>query len=223
MANVLLSKEFQAGLDVDGSLKGKAFDFLRKLLEDADRAGLDLKLPKGAADPRVRTARVDLNYRAVLFAAGRGEAETLVLAAIRPHDDAYRYAERIQMRVNPANGTFEIFDEERVRSGTSSLHDGKASHDHDRSPRRDHLDRPRLLPFSVDELVGLGLFPDVAAAAVGSGTTTSCRRCVRLSRSGRASPCSTSPAAYRWTRSPGPTYPTTRCPRPVVRRVRLTI
>ena len=68
---VIMSKEFHRAIDVDGSLKGKAWDFLTKLSRDADLTGLDLKMPQNAADRRVRTARVDLNFRAVLFAVGR--------------------------------------------------------------------------------------------------------------------------------------------------------
>ena len=67
---VIMSKEFHRALDVDGSMKGKAWDFVMKLGREADLTGLDLKRPKGAADRRVRTARVDDNFRAVLFAVG---------------------------------------------------------------------------------------------------------------------------------------------------------
>ena len=65
---VIMSKEFHRSIDVDGSIKAKAWDFLTKLNQNAELTGLDVKIPKGPADKRVRTARVDLNYRAVLFA-----------------------------------------------------------------------------------------------------------------------------------------------------------
>jgi hypothetical protein len=101
---VIMSKEFHRTVDVDGSMKSRAWDFLTKLSRDADLTGLDLKIPQNAADRRVRTARVDLNHRAVLFAVG-DEAEPMwLLAAIKPHDDAYAYAQMLTLEVNPANG-----------------------------------------------------------------------------------------------------------------------
>ena len=79
---VIMSKEFHRAIDVDGSLKSKAWDFLTKLSRDADLTGLDLKLPQSAMDRRVRTARVDLNHRAVLFAVGDAAEPMWLLAAL---------------------------------------------------------------------------------------------------------------------------------------------
>ena len=112
---VIMSKEFHRALDVDGSMKGKAWDFVMKLSRDADLTGLDLKMPKGAADRRVRTARVDDNFRAVLFAVGDEKQPMWLLAAIKPHDDAYRHAETLTLTVNPANGAMEVLATEAVR------------------------------------------------------------------------------------------------------------
>ena len=84
------------GLDVDGSIKGKAWDFLTKLSRDADLTGLDLKIPKSAAD-LVRTARVNVNLRAVLFAVGDTKPPMWLLAAIKPSDDAYPYAAAVAL------------------------------------------------------------------------------------------------------------------------------
>jgi hypothetical protein len=43
---VIMSKEFHRALDVDGSMKGKAWDFVMKLGREADLTGLDLKKPR---------------------------------------------------------------------------------------------------------------------------------------------------------------------------------
>jgi len=112
---VIMSKEFHRALDVDGSMKGKAWDFVMKLGREADLTGLDLKKPKGATDRRVRTARVDDNFRAVLFAVGDENQPMWLLAAIKPHDDAYRHAETLTLTVNPANGAMEVLATEAVR------------------------------------------------------------------------------------------------------------
>ncbi|MDX3191378.1 3'-5' exonuclease [Streptomyces sp. MN03-5084-2B] len=154
MATVVFAKEFQKNLTVEGSLKPRAWDLLTKLSADHDLTGLDLKIPKGAKDPRVRTARVTDNHRAVLFAAGSAEDQYYLLVAIRPHDDAYEYAAQVTMRANPANGVFEV------------LHSAELP-----SPRWDGGgevadDRPRLVPYRPPELEAIGILPELAARVV---------------------------------------------------------
>ena len=152
---VIMSKEFHRAIDVDGSMKGKAWDFLTKLSRDADLTGLDLKMPKNPADRRVRTARVDLNFRAVLFAVGDEIQPLWLLAAIKPHDEAYRHAETLTLTVNPANGAMEVLQTEAVREKVAEFR-----------KRPVEVDAPSVLPFTVAELTDLGIDVDVAAEAV---------------------------------------------------------
>lgn len=156
---VVFSKDFHKDLDVDGSLKGKAWDFVRKLNTDSDLTGLDFKQPQGAIDKRVRTARVDLNYRAVLFDMSMANETFYLLAAIKPHDDAYRLAESIELRVNPVNGIAEVL---RHREVQQVVRQKEPAHAHGAPPD----DRPQLLPFSVHEITSLGIIEEVARRAV---------------------------------------------------------
>ena len=151
---VIMSKEFHQALDVDGSMKSKAWDFLTKLSRDADRTGLDLKIPQNAADRRVRTARVDLNHRAVLFAVGDESEPMWLLAAIKAHDDAYAYAQTLTLKVNPANGAMEVIRERAIKDKVAEYRE------------RPVEDAVQVLPFTVAELVELGIKPDVAEQAV---------------------------------------------------------
>ena len=151
---VIMSKEFHRALDVDGSMKSKAWDFLTKLSRDADLTGLDLKIPQHAADRRVRTARVDLNHRAVLFAVGDESEPMWLLAAIKAHDDAYAYAQTLTLKVNPANGAMEVIREQAIKDKVAEYRE------------RPVEDAVQVLPFTVAELVELGIKPDVAEQAV---------------------------------------------------------
>jgi superfamily I DNA/RNA helicase len=155
MATVVLAKEFQKNLNLEGSLKPRAWDLLRKLSSDQDLTGLDLKIPQGAKDPRVRTARVNDNYRAVLFAAGSEDDQYFLLVAIRPHDDAYKYAAQVTMRLNPANGIFEVLRDVAPAPESSSS-----------ARRKGSDDKPLLLPFRPDELVEVGILSELAERAV---------------------------------------------------------
>lgn len=107
MTAVVISDLFQKSYDkLDGSLKHRVLDFIMKLQHDPDGVGLDVKIPNGARDRAIRTARVTDNFRAVLFRIPAG----YTLAFVGPHDQAYAYAERAEMTVNAATGTAEIQD-----------------------------------------------------------------------------------------------------------------
>ncbi|WP_410603325.1 UvrD-helicase domain-containing protein [Amycolatopsis sp. lyj-90] len=155
MATVVLAKEFHRNLELDGSLKPRAWDVLRKLQMDEDLTGLDLKIPQGARDPRVRTARVTDNHRAVLFATGSKEDAYYLLVAIRPHDEAYEYAVKVTLRLNPANGVAEVLRE------TTPLPDRPWS-----KPAASDDDRSFLLPYRTSELEDLGILPSLAKQAI---------------------------------------------------------
>jgi hypothetical protein len=152
---VIMSKEFHRAIDVDGSMKSRAWDFLTKLSRDADLTGLDLKMPQNAIDRRVRTARVDLNHRAVLFAVGDAIEPMWLLAAIKPHDDAYTYAQTLTLEVNPANGAMEVLRTRAITAKVAEFRERPAPED-----------AVQVLPFRAQELVALGINADVAEEAV---------------------------------------------------------
>src|SRR5689334_15582819 len=99
MADLILSKQYAKDLELDGSIEGPAFGFLTKLMKDHRAPGLHVEPIKGSADPRVRTGRVNQNYRAVMFLIEEDHDEpTFLLAGIKKHDVANKLAERIILR-----------------------------------------------------------------------------------------------------------------------------
>ncbi|WP_043679658.1 UvrD-helicase domain-containing protein [Nocardia vulneris] len=104
----LFHKSFAA---LDGSIRNKVMPFILKIQQEPNATGLDLKQPKGASNKYVRTARVNDQYRAVLLAAGEGASTpALYLIAIKNHDEAYEYAEKLTLQVNAKTGAAELFD-----------------------------------------------------------------------------------------------------------------
>ncbi|GIE95803.1 UvrD-helicase domain-containing protein [Paractinoplanes rishiriensis] len=105
---------------IDGSVKAKAMTFLQKLSADDTSPGLHLEPIAGAADPRVRTGRVDQFWRAVMFRLdGAGESH-YVIHGVWPHDDAIAVASRVRLKVNPINGLPQIEQVRLERSGTAA-------------------------------------------------------------------------------------------------------
>lgn len=106
---------------LDKSTNDKVWAFIEKLSADHTAPGLHIEPIKGSVDPRVRTGRVDLNFRAILFKidAKLGEDPTFIYMGTWPHDDAIMLAERSKLRVNPINGVLEGIDDAHVPSAAT--------------------------------------------------------------------------------------------------------
>lgn len=147
---------FQNSYDeLDGSVRSRVLNFIMKLQQDPDAAGLDFKRPKGVANKHVRTARVTDNYRAVLVNAGADDDNgRLYLVAVKKHDDAYKFAETLTLQVNEKTGAAELYD---------SIALGKAMDNARFEGSSNGGDKP-LMPASVSQadLERFGVAPDVA-------------------------------------------------------------
>jgi len=143
---------------LDGSVKSKAMTFLQKLSTDDTTPGLHVEPINNAADPRVRTGRVDQFWRAVMFRL-EGEGENhYVIHGVWPHDDALKIASRVRLKVNPINGLPQI--EETAPTGPAPLQAPKPAP----APVQPLLAR---LGRSVTDLVDrLGVPPEVAETAL---------------------------------------------------------
>ncbi|KKW65705.1 DNA helicase UvrD [Mycolicibacterium elephantis] len=108
MANLVIASNSKGMSKLDGSVKNKVYDFFEKLAADDTQPSLHIEPIKRAVDPRVRTGRVDIFWRAVLFRVDDKESgPTYIYMGTWPHDDAIKLAERAALRVNPINGTLE--------------------------------------------------------------------------------------------------------------------
>lgn len=93
---------------LDPSMKKKAYAFFEKLQESDKPAGLHIEPIVGSVDPRVRTGRVDDNFRCVLFKITAGDEPVYVIHGVWPHDKANAIAERVRLSMNPINGVPEV-------------------------------------------------------------------------------------------------------------------
>ena len=98
---------------LDPSMKKKAYTFFEKLREDDTLPGLHIEPIKGSVDKRVRTGRVDDNFRCILFKITADDDPVYVIHGVWPHDKANSLAERVRLSMNPINGVPEV---ERVVS-----------------------------------------------------------------------------------------------------------
>lgn len=108
MAHLMIASNNKNLGRVDGSMKAKVYDFLDKINENDTALGLHIEPIKGAQDSKVRTGRVDDNYRAVMFKTRGGDGQpTYVYIGTWKHDVANSYAERAVLKVNDVSGVLE--------------------------------------------------------------------------------------------------------------------
>jgi superfamily I DNA/RNA helicase len=93
----------------DGAIKKKLWAFIEKLSQNDEMLGLHIEPMNNPRDSRVRTGRVDDNFRAVLFRLeGGGVERTYVYMGTWPHDEAIEVARSTVLRINPINGVAEL-------------------------------------------------------------------------------------------------------------------
>ncbi|UOT04482.1 UvrD-helicase domain-containing protein [Rhodococcus opacus] len=109
MANLVIASNTKAMKKLDKGTKDKVWAFIEKLSADHTAPGLHIEPLNAAVDPRVRTGRVDLHFRAILFKVDDklGDDLTFIYMGTWPHDEANKLAERSRLRVNPINGVLE--------------------------------------------------------------------------------------------------------------------
>lgn len=163
------------GNQLDASVRKQAFTFLQKITTDDTTPGLHIEPIAQARDPRVRTGRVDQQYRAVLFKLTSGSDTTYVFHGIWNHDDAIEVARKTELRVNPVNGMPEIRDVEDERA-SAGLPPAPPASSHRAPFELSSVAEPEALPVAPapfhlpatrDDLIGvLGLSEAVADAAL---------------------------------------------------------
>ncbi|MCJ0906094.1 3'-5' exonuclease [Rhodococcus sp. ARC_M6] len=117
MAHLVIASNNKAMRKLDRSVKSKVMDFIEKLNSDDTASGLHIEPIQASKDPRIRTARVDLHYRAILFKIDDKLGETTyIYMGTWPHDEANSLAERSVLRVNPVNGVLEGIIGEPIES-----------------------------------------------------------------------------------------------------------
>ena len=117
----MVTFSFYSGLKLDGALYKPVMNFLQKLAEDPANPSLRIKTLNNAVDRRVRTGRVNDQFRAVLFEIKDAETHHFVLVDVDSHDEGNAKAERLdparlRLTVNPVNGLTQLIEEEAPSS-----------------------------------------------------------------------------------------------------------
>jgi superfamily I DNA/RNA helicase len=88
------------------AVQTKTSKLILQLKADPSAHGVNWESIEGARDRHMKSARIDLNYRAIVY--DRGNA--LILLWVDKHDDAYRWARNRVVEINPATASVQVSD-----------------------------------------------------------------------------------------------------------------
>lgn len=109
MARLMMSRDVLkdfGGLPV--KVQKKVFEFVRKFQEDSTQSSIHLEPYAEAVDPKVRSARIGDDYRAIVIAPERGD--NYLLMHVDHHDEAYRWCKNKRFEAHQALGVLQVFD-----------------------------------------------------------------------------------------------------------------
>lgn len=92
----------------------KARETITKFQHDPTSPGLNYEKIQGAKDQRLRSIRVDQDYRGIVLKSEKGDA--YILLWVDKHDDAYAWARKRSSSVHPLSGAIQIIEVQETNS-----------------------------------------------------------------------------------------------------------
>ena len=118
MAKMMLHREVLKNFGkLPSKVQKKVYELTHKFESDSTQASIHLEPVEAARDGKVRSARLGLDYRAIVIAPEKGN--TYLLMHIDHHDEAYQWCMNKQFEAHMALGTFQVFDVELAEKSLS--------------------------------------------------------------------------------------------------------
>jgi len=110
---VAISSEFFTSvLKLPKTQQDKAVKFMEQFRQDPQSPGLNYETIKAARDKHLRSVRIDQFYRAIVLAPEKGDVYILLWAD--KHDNAYAWAQKKVLKINPENGALQFLEAEYI-------------------------------------------------------------------------------------------------------------
>src|ERR1700751_5097653 len=97
-------------------VSAKFLDMMTRFMSDPTAHGLNFESVRGTSDRGVKSVRIDQGYRAIAFITG----QDVMFLHVNNHDEAYRWAERRDVRVDPATNRIRVFESVEVKEAVSA-------------------------------------------------------------------------------------------------------
>ena len=154
---VALSQDFLLNLSkLPSGIQTKVMRWAVKFQSDPASPGINYEKIHAAADPGMRSVRIEGDWRGIVFKPDQGDV--YVLLHVNKHDEAYRWAERRKLIINPVTGAMQmVFVEESAAEpapSAASVTEAAAM-----TPQADA--EPLTKDATDQELMGIGVPPEM--------------------------------------------------------------
>ncbi|WP_445145256.1 UvrD-helicase domain-containing protein [Dyella sp. Tek66A03] len=150
---VALSQDFLLKLGkLPSAMHARIVKWALKFQQDPTATGINYETIKGARDGNLRSVRIDQDWRGIVFKPDLGDI--YILLHVDHHDEAYRWAERRKIAVNPATGSLQIVSLESVDELPPTGDTAPATQAN--GPTADEPTAPLFASVTDEQLVQLG-------------------------------------------------------------------
>ena len=158
---VALSQDFLLQLaKLPAGIQSKVMKWAIQFQSDPTSPGINYENINGARDSNLKSVRLDRDWRGIVFKPSSGDV--YVLLHVDHHDEAYRWAEKRRLAINPLTGAMQLVVLESV-SEAAPVAPTKA--DGEAPPSVEVTSKPLFDELSDRDLLGLGV-PEDALAGV---------------------------------------------------------
>lgn len=166
---VALSQDFLLNLSkLPAGIQTKVMRWAVKFQADPASPGINYEKIHAAADAAMRSVRIEGDWRGIVFKPDHGDV--YVLLHVNKHDEAYRWAERRKLIINPVTGAMQmVFVEEQVSASSASA-DVPEFLGADASTPSASENQAFAAAATDKELMGLGVPPEMIARVRELGT-----------------------------------------------------
>ncbi|WP_297729212.1 UvrD-helicase domain-containing protein, partial [Limnohabitans sp. Rim8] len=112
-----------------------------------------------ATDANMKSVRIDGDWRGIVFKPDRGDV--YVLLHVNKHDEAYRWAERRKLIINPVTGAMQMIQVEEAAALAESLVESKSKLSDEPAASLADKSKPYAEGVSDHDLMALGVPPDL--------------------------------------------------------------
>lgn len=151
--NVAISDSFMDSLvKLQKAQQKKTTQFLSKFRQNPTSSGINYEKILDAANPDMRSVRIDQTYRGIVLKPKDGNLYLLLW--VDHHDAAYDWARRHECKIHPRTGILQVFgNKSLLLNEASSIHEQEeASED-----KKDTSEGALFTKYSEMELIDIGL------------------------------------------------------------------
>lgn len=162
---VALSQDFLLKLGkLPAAVHANVVKWALKFQQNPTAPGINYEVIRAARDRNLRSIRIDQDWRGIVFRPEQGDL--YILLHVDTHDEAYRWAERRKLSVNPVTGAMQMVNLEAVEAQAApEAHVRVAPAADAPAPAREEVAAPAASPLFKDltdeQLVQIGTPPEL--------------------------------------------------------------